>query len=87
MEDKSNMEENMDTEDLVLPSSPLDHNYEKDKATGSTSNIKEEKHLETLEDKINHVKTVKETRNENPEVCSECGLEFGNKRILHIHKS
>ena len=24
---------------------------------------------------------------EDPEICNKCGLAFGNKKVLHIHKS
>ena len=28
----------------------------------------------------------KNVRTKNPELCSECGLGFANKKILHVHK-
>ena len=35
----------------------------------------------------NDISCVENEGTENSEICTECGLGFGNKRILHIHTS
>ena len=62
---------------MVLPSNPTINTMEKDILETFEENINDDI------DKLNDISTAKDTSTENPEICSE----FGNKRILHVHKS
>ena len=108
MEDiKSNLEEKINIEDLILPSD--DDNTDQN-IVACSSNIMKEDILDKFES-LNYKSTPSEyvqdeetekkflSTNENvfcnnasreksaSEICTECGLEFGNKTILGIHMS
>ena len=76
-------------EEEVFPSSSLTIKKESDiEETFEEDDQNHEDNQELPEvDTMKKMASVKNDRMENPEICAECGIRFGNKKILSIHKS